>query len=874
MEQDREERIRAFARQMLSPGFTSLTFADAFSSAVSSPPTATAVDDIPIAALFSGPSRFIDPDPFEAEDDDDEEASDAEPEVISLAAWYRRFLAERASAEESAKADRKQKAASKGRAVKVEPDDSDALTADLPRMRKTRLRLSEEHPVPSAQEMAQGLDVPELAEWWTRYDLDDSKAAFTAASAADGDDDDEEEGASPALKQEDSDDGNDEPMEGTGGPAYWTSLVHDGVAFPPEYEPHGVEPLFDGQPLPLSPTAEEIMTAFAVTEGQPLHTNPVFLRNVAAEFSRVAEEGHDAALSAVVAGLYLGQPGALLDASVSEAHKTRIRRSVQEFFDKLDTSPIFAWHLDRKEAQKGLTKEEKASKKAAADAIRARYGVAYFDGMVCPVGPAVIEPPGLFRPRGKHPKLGVWKHRVRPEDITLNLGEDAPVPPAPTGHSWGAIVHRRDVLWTATWRDTVMGSTKYVRVGQNTHFKAISDWAKFQNARVLNKHVHHVRKAYCEALASPAATRRECALATYIIDLLAIRAGTPKNTAVTADTVGACSLRVNNVDLAEADDGFVTLDFLGKDSVRYVNRTRFQARPLQVLRACVAGKGPEDPLFSHMSHADLCSFIRGLLPQEALEMGAHLTAKTFRTFNASYMLARLLSQYRDADGTVLHRRALYERANRDVAILCNHQRNVATSFDDQLGRIDEKLDSAKDKLEAAKREHYRVLIELHDRKAGFSGFSHRVLRDAKAAVAKVPRDVDLQVIFPPTAGSTRTRDGDAADATEAKSARSTASRARWADLKADGDAKLKTYEKAILRKVLSLSAQTQNAESQRAQKVESKNYATSTSRTNYLDPRVTVAWCRRTHTPLNKVFNRSLLLRFPWALETPSDWVF
>lgn len=34
-----------------------------------------------------------------------------------------------------------------------------------------------------------------------------------------------------------------------------------------------------------------------------------------------------------------------------------------------------------------------------------------------------MEPPGLFRGRGEHPKMGKVKKRVYPRDITINIGE-------------------------------------------------------------------------------------------------------------------------------------------------------------------------------------------------------------------------------------------------------------------------------------------------------------------------------------------------------------------------------------------------------------------------------------------------------------------
>ena len=50
------------------------------------------------------------------------------------------------------------------------------------------------------------------------------------------------------------------------------------------------------------------------------------------------------------------------------------------------------------------------------------------DGNLQRVGNSMIEPPGLFRGRGDHPKTGCLKLRVMPEQVTINIGEHSPVP--------------------------------------------------------------------------------------------------------------------------------------------------------------------------------------------------------------------------------------------------------------------------------------------------------------------------------------------------------------------------------------------------------------------------------------------------------------
>jgi DNA topoisomerase-1 len=87
-------------------------------------------------------------------------------------------------------------------------------------------------------------------------------------------------------------------------------------------------------------------------------------------------------------------------------------------------------------------------------AARKRLGLSYF---TYKVGNYRIEPPGLFRGRGQHPLTGTLKTRVLPEQVTLNIGENAMIPDPPAGHKWGLVQHDNSVTWLATWKDNVNG---------------------------------------------------------------------------------------------------------------------------------------------------------------------------------------------------------------------------------------------------------------------------------------------------------------------------------------------------------------------------------------------------------------------------------
>ena len=54
----------------------------------------------------------------------------------------------------------------------------------------------------------------------------------------------------------------------------------------------------------------------------------------------------------------------------------------------------------------------------------------------------------------------------------------------------------------------------------------------------------------------------------------------------------------------------------------------------------------------------------------------------------------------------------------------------------------------------------------------------------------------------------------------------------------------------------------------------SYNISTSTSKVNYLDPRITVSWAKACDMPIEKLYNKTQLQKFVWSMETPDSWKF
>ena len=68
-----------------------------------------------------------------------------------------------------------------------------------------------------------------------------------------------------------------------------------------------------------------------------------------------------------------------------------------------------------------------------------------------------------------------------------------------------------------------------------------------------------------------------------------------------------------------------------------------------------------------------------------------LTAKVFRTYNASIPLQQQLTELTESDCSVSEKMLQYNRANRAVAILCNHQRAAPKTFDKQMENLMNKV---------------------------------------------------------------------------------------------------------------------------------------------------------------------------------------
>jgi DNA topoisomerase-1 len=440
----------------------------------------------------------------------------------------------------------------------------------------------------------------------------------------------------------------------------WTILRHNGPLFPPEYIKHDIPVIINNQKITLPIQAEEYATMFTRYLDSKYIENRNFKKNFWKDFKPLLQ------------GINVNS------------------------IDDIDFSLIKKYLDDEKIKKSLLTKEDKLKIKNQNLQIEEPYMHCIIDGNQQKVGNYKIEPPGIFVGRGSHPKIGRIKKRIYPEDITLNLDKDAPVPKPLPNHTWGDVIHDSSVIWLATWKDDISNKNKYIFTSFESFFKSKSDEEKFDLARKLKRKINTIREDYEKHLISDDPKKKQLATALYFIDNFALRVGGKKDSKEEADTVGVTSLRVEHITLFE--NNTIKMDFLGKDSVRYCKKVSVHANVYENLKLFIKDKSKKDNLFDLISSSMLNEYLNSCMED--------LTAKVWRTYNASFIFqkeldkltsSKKLDMFTEKEERLNYLVTLFNQANTEVALLCNHQKNVNVNLEKVLDSIDNKLKQLKNK---------------------------------------------------------------------------------------------------------------------------------------------------------------------------------
>jgi DNA topoisomerase I len=424
--------------------------------------------------------------------------------------------------------------------------------------------------------------------------------------------------------------------------AKWQTLEHKGVAFPPEYQPRGITIIIRGDELVLNRDLEEIVYAWAKKKDTHYVQDPIFQQNFLSDLQKILPERH--------------RNITINDIDFSMAYQlSDEERSMKE---------------REKERYKALPKEQKKSiaqaRKLERERLKAIYGKAVVDGIEVDVANWLVEPPALFMGRGQHPMRGRWKPRVRPQDVTLNLGENAPVPEG----NWKAIVHDHSSTWLATWMESLTGKRKYVWLHDSAALRQENDKAKYDKAKKL---AEREGKVHREVMRRMIKGDGKVATVAYLILKLAMRVGDEKDPEE-ADTVGASTLRIEHIAFPQINSSqVIEFNFLGKDSVPWQKRLEVNTEDTQALydnlKNFMQGKKPSDQIFDSINSRKVNAFLQQIMPG--------LTAKVFRTCIATRIVQMQLSKL-NVDKNSPEAQKIYaaKKANLEAAITCNHKKGI------------------------------------------------------------------------------------------------------------------------------------------------------------------------------------------------------
>jgi len=628
----------------------------------------------------------------------------------------------------------------------------------------------------------------------------------------------------------------------------WEKMEHAGVSFPEPYQPHRVKMKYDGKPIDLTPVEEEAATFFAAMDPDGMHlgnpkTGKIFIKNFFADFKSTLGRGH-----------------------------------VIKIFKKCDFEPIRKHLEEQKIIRKAISDHERKANKDDRNKAMFKFGYAHVDGHIEKVGNYNMEPPGAFRGRGEHPKMGKLKSRVAPEQVSLNLSECAAVPRCNVpGHAWEDVRHDPRGQWLATWKENINNQSKYMQLAAQSSFKGKSDRFKYNKAAKLCKNIVKIRKSYKTDLKSKDKEMKQLATATWVIDRLALRVGGEKDTDEEADTVGCCSLRVEHLHFDPNQEGGdskeIELEFLGKDSMLFKQTVDFGAimynensgmgdKVYANLKSFCSKKKTTENIFDSINPTMLNNHLKQFMDG--------LSAKVFRTYNASRTLQEELRKTESSNSSWSRMAAAekvveYNNANREVAILCNHQRSVSKAQETQLTNIEGKLIQLKKQKSVLK----KMLSYLN--KGKDTDKVPMKKQDEKKLAEEAVKGVERAKMMKNKAKTNEEK----IKATEADEK----AKERKREVAAIKFKQAHLWEKVpttdqVAKKIQNWSAKIAKMEMDLKHKDDNKEVSLGTSKINYMDPRITVAWCKRNEVPIEKVFSKTLRDKFNWAMAVKPDWEF
>jgi len=248
-----------------------------------------------------------------------------------------------------------------------------------------------------------------------------------------------------------------------------------------------------------------------------------------------------------------------------------------------------------------------------------------------------------------------------------------------------------------------------------------------------------------------------------------------------------------------------------------------------------------------------------------------LTAKVFRTYNASKTLQdELLKTEREIAGwqklTPAEKVVEYNNANRQVAILCNHQKSVSKAQETQLESLGGKLETLKKQKKTLK-----AILKKLKKSKGSDDLKIPMKDSNEKRMAKLQKAIDIAKKAKESATTDNEKIAASAADEKAKALKKEVAVEKFEQ--AHLWEKIPTVEQ-VCKRIEAWGDKIAKMELDLKHRDDNKEVSLGTSKINYMDPRISVAWCKRNEVPIEKIFSKTLRDKFNWAMAVPPDWEF
>ena len=258
---------------------------------------------------------------------------------------------------------------------------------------------------------------------------------------------------------------------------------------------------------------------------------------------------------------------------------------------------------------------------------------------------------------------------------------------------------------------------------------------------------------------------------------------------------------------------FLELDFIGKDSVHYHNKIEITDEIFNIFQSYLKSRDIDGKLFDITSN-DVNKFLGEFMEE--------CTAKLFRTAYGCKLISEELHKA-EKDGKLkksmseTEKLRIYDLANLAVAKKLNHQRALPKNFDAQMEKLDEQIETA----------------------------------IANESATKTKAEKELKAILEQTNLAKKEWEGEKLEKALAR---------------------IKERKDKIVERVNKSEAKIKTLKDKKEFKGISANYALTTSRTNYSTPSLAVGFCKKFGIDIGKIYSKTLLKKFDWALSTPESY--